>query len=681
MKKFRSFLELQDSLSSQMKFSINGKSSYHSSIGIILSLLINFACICLIINKISILIAHNKPNINYMKSSSYRSSNITLNTDDLIFTIGFRDISYKVINDPTILTIEAKYIVTSSKNGSFYNKENYLDFMNCSNISKYFYKKNLGSVFESTGLKDYTCFSWKGGDIILGGYFATEFYSTINIALKKCVNNTENKFICKSQEYIDSVTQNGWLEITYITSYVDIYNYSTPIQYEAQDFYTETDSQLTKRVYMYFNPIYFYSENNILFSYEKVDKAIKFDRYTTDINRITENRQNIYLVNLVSSTVVEQYFRKYDKLQDLASTLGGTWYGLGLLAYIIMCHYKEKELNCFIANSLFTFIPLKENEKKTYSIFVNNNHEKFSKLNKNKTFTDNKKNDVYLNFKNKKEKKENLITSEYKLKNNIINSNKNNLLQIKCINNDFSPLTANLSPGMIYNKAPKRRKNSMIVTEGINNSITNIKRMKKIDYHFGKLTYTLFCSCTQLGRNLNKEYGKVLKELQKYTDFVKLSLNLFDLEKIKEVIIEKGISENWVSKSKIVYINQSSIKELFIRDNYNPNEIRPKLLKENILNNNNIINKNQDNEDNKIEGISLFKKTKDNENKKKNKMLNQEKDNCCIENNIINENEKQAKNNNNKVKENDNKNNNNSVISSLYNELKNSSVFSSVLLK
>ena len=674
MEKLQSFLELQDSQSSHMKFSINGKSSYHSSIGIIISLLINFACIYLIINDVSILITHSKPNINYMKSSSSQSQNLTLNTDDLIFTIGFRDTNLKVINDPTILSIEAKYIIYSSQNGNFDNQINYLDFMNCSNISSYFYKKNLGNIFESSGLIDYTCFSWKGGDIILGGHFGTEFYTSITITLKKCVNNTENEFICKSQEYIDNIIQYGWLEITYITAYADFYNYSTPIQYATEDFYTETDSQLTKRVYMYFNPLYFYSENNILFSNKKVEKVIKFDKYTTDINRDTENRPNFYVINLISSTKVEEYFRKYDKIQDLASGVGGMWYGLGLIGYFIMYYYKEKELNCFIANSLFTFIPLDKNVKQNYSIFVNINHEKLYKINKNKTFNSCKKNSKYLDLKNKQEKKENLMSSEYQLKNSLVNSNINNQIQIKNINNNFSALPENLNSVIIYNKNLKYKKSSMIITEAKNDNITNIEKIKKIDYHFGKLTYTLFCGCTQIGKNLNNEYGKIVKELQKYTDFIKLSFNLFDLEKIKEVIIEKGISENWISKSKIVFINQLTNKESFNNDNYNSNEIISKLLKENILNTSLVISKNRNDEDNKIEVASLFKKMKDIENKNKNNVC--DKYNYCIENNSHNENENQEKNNKNKSKENNNKNNNKSIISSLYSELKNSSVFS-----
>ena len=677
MKNLQSFLEIQDSLSSHMKFSINGKCSYHSSIGIILSFLINISCVSFIINYVSNLITHTKPNINYMKSASSKSPNITLNTDDLIFTLGFRESELKIINDPTILTIEATYQITTSQNGN-YNIQNYnLDFMNCSNISNYFYKKNLGDIFESTGLINYTCFSWKEGDIILGGHFGTEFYSSINITIKKCVNNTENKYFCKSQEYIDYIAQYGWLEITYITAYADFYNYSTPIQYETQDFYSETDSHLTKRVYMYFNPLYFYSENDILFSNKKVEKVIKFEKCITDINRITENRPYIYIINLISSTLVEEYFRKYDKIQDLASNVGGLWYGLRLVSFFIMHHYKKKELDCFIANSLFTFIPLKENEKKTYSIFVNSNNEKLRKMNKNKTFTD-KKNNIFLNSENKQEKKGNLITTEYQLKSKVVNSNIINRPQIKNINENVVELSGSLNLEFIHNQSPRRKKNSMIITEGKNNNAISIEKIKKIDYHFGKLTYTLFCSCTQIAKKLNDEYEKLIKELQKYTDFVKLSLNLFDLEKIKEVIIEKGISENWVSKSKIVFISQTSYNESFNNDNYNSNEMISKLAKENILNNNMIISNKQNDKNNKIERVSLFKKMKDNENK--NKQIMYEKDNYYIKNNAAESNKIKAKKNKNKIKGKNIKNNSNSGISFL-SDLKRSSIFSFVNIK
>ena len=176
------------------------------------------------------------------------------------------------------------------------------------------------------------------------------------------------------------------------------------------------------------------------------------------------------------------------------------------------------------------------------------------------------------------------------------------------------------------------------------------------------MTYTLFCSCTQIAKNLNDEYKKVVLELQKYTDIIKLSFNLFDLEKIKEIIIEAGISENWVSKSKIVYINEFT-NESFNKNHYNSNA---NLLGENILNKNNIISKSRNVESNKIRTVSLFKKMKDNENQHK-KIIN-EKDNYLSEINFADENESQAKNNNNKIRIKHNKNNN-SVISSLNKEL------------
>ena len=255
------------------------------------------------------------------------------------------------------------------------------------------------------------------------------------------------------------------------------------------------------------------------------------------------------------------------------------------------------------------------------------------------------------------------MTSEYQIKNSLLNSNINNQFQLKNTNSNFSELQENINQGIIHNKKPEHKKNSMIITEAKNDSVINIEKIKKINYHFGKLTYTLFCSCTQIAKNLNDEYKKVVLELQNYTDIIKLSFNLFDLEKIKEIIIEAGISENWVSKSKIVYINEFT-NESFNKNHYNSNA---NLLGENILNKNNIISKSRNVESNKIRTVSLFKKMKDNENQHK-KIIN-EKDNYLSEINFADENENQAKNNNNnKIKIKHNKNNN-SVISSLNKEL------------
>jgi hypothetical protein len=62
------------------------------------------------------------------------TTNMTLNTKQLLFTIAFRDKDYKLINDPSIASLNAFYERTTTYNGEINIEELKLDFMNCSNV-------------------------------------------------------------------------------------------------------------------------------------------------------------------------------------------------------------------------------------------------------------------------------------------------------------------------------------------------------------------------------------------------------------------------------------------------------------------------------------------------------------------------------------------------------------------
>ena len=78
--KLINILEIQDSFKSPFQFLFNGKRNIHVPFGMILSLFINFANICLTITLILQLINHSQPNINYAKFTSSMTVNMSLNT-------------------------------------------------------------------------------------------------------------------------------------------------------------------------------------------------------------------------------------------------------------------------------------------------------------------------------------------------------------------------------------------------------------------------------------------------------------------------------------------------------------------------------------------------------------------------------------------------------------------------
>ncbi len=132
--RIKNFLEIQDSLRIPFQFLFKGKRNIHFPLGIYISLFINISSLCIGIALIIELKNHTGPSVNYSKIYSSMTTNMTLNTKELLLTIGIRDNNYNLINDPSIGSIIATYERVVSKDGNVSLEIINLDFMNCSKV-------------------------------------------------------------------------------------------------------------------------------------------------------------------------------------------------------------------------------------------------------------------------------------------------------------------------------------------------------------------------------------------------------------------------------------------------------------------------------------------------------------------------------------------------------------------
>ena len=500
-------LEVQDSSKSQFQFLFKGKRNIHFPFGMILSLLINIASLCLSVTLISELIYHSKPTVNYAKFHSSMTRNMTLNTKELLFTIAIRDNNYNLINDPSIGQIIATYEKTTTINGNINIEIINLDFMNCSNVYPLFDKLGVSDRFNSTGLINYNCYNYSE-PIIIGGKYGTEFYGNLAFYIAKCRNGSESNIKCKSEEEIDSIIQKGWLQITYVSSYVDFNNYSYPIQYVTEDTYIMFDVTMNKKMYIYFSPLEIHSENNIIFSNKNKKISSKHDVTTTDIISVLDNGI-ISSIMVCPSFTVEKYYRRYIKIQEIGASIGGFYSGLNIFIILISSFHKKKYTEMKIINELFAF----GNEQ-----IIKENHSLF-KINPVVKF-------------------ENIINNE---------------------NNEFNKSIFNTTKEVMFGK--KKIINFNLINKFKRNSNTFIDKKfnkmiyYKIDLGF-KNSFKLMLCCFREGIKENyKEYNFVKKELLKYIDYTEVSKYFMDVERIKKILNEFKIADNWVSEKKLIAID------------------------------------------------------------------------------------------------------------------------------
>ena len=118
-----------------------GEKKQHSYLSVFLSFFINIICSIILIFNLLRLFLRKEPTISYTKIDLPKGVNITMNTEQLLFSIFVRDKNHAPLNDPTIIKVNPTYnILHRNENGKIISSNNVLDIVNCTNY-KNIYKK------------------------------------------------------------------------------------------------------------------------------------------------------------------------------------------------------------------------------------------------------------------------------------------------------------------------------------------------------------------------------------------------------------------------------------------------------------------------------------------------------------------------------------------------------------
>ena len=520
--KIENLLKIQDKFYSHFYLKFDGDSKIHTSMGLIFSLFLNFAIVVVFISFFIKLIQHYEFTIFSQKEVVSVQPNITFNSNDFIYLISFRNKYYETIIDDKIYKLKAYYEKMISKNGILEQTQTQLDFINCTNYYDIFVQKNLKNYFDSLGLKDYHCFK-SNESVILGGHYGSNFYGNLAIYLEKCQNKSDSSIICKDENTINDFLQNGWIQITYISAYIDYYNYSHPIQYYIPGDYNKVDVNLNKVVYNYFNPIYIKSQNNIFFYNYKTEFSISENYKYHDINTVGKDGI-LYTIYVCSSNNKVLYVRKYNKIYEILSNICGIYYGIHFILSIINDICGDFLINETIANNIFRFFSNKLLvKKKNKRLFI-------KIINQNKTIDDLDIKNYNLNSINRSIYGENVSS--------FINIKKENSNTIDILNINSS----NKKLKLLKNKEINRERFCKTIFNLNNSKILKLKK-NKIFYKF-KIAYfqiiqIIFFPCLKSTKIINKDYQQIFFELNKFREIKNIINQFYNLEKTLKYLEDK----------------------------------------------------------------------------------------------------------------------------------------------
>ena len=160
MKTLYNTLKVQDYFYIIFLHEFKGETKQHSYISVFLSLIVNVVTITIFFINFSHLLKRNEPSISYSKIDLLKGINITMNTQDLLFSIFLRDKNHSPLNNPSLITINATYeILYRNRDGNINNQVYQLDIINCSNFYNDYINNNIQSQYNENDIKLHYCFN------------------------------------------------------------------------------------------------------------------------------------------------------------------------------------------------------------------------------------------------------------------------------------------------------------------------------------------------------------------------------------------------------------------------------------------------------------------------------------------------------------------------------------------
>ena len=347
--------------------------------------------------------------------ANYTGKNINFNKEYINFNLYKTNHEFSVINKRMNRT---KINITLEK----CTKENMVG---------YFYDNIKGSF----NISNFLCIK-KGQNLTIAGKYGDIFnwFDILEFHISKCENKT-GLSICKSNEEIDNLLDNTYVNIIYLSYFVDHFNKTHPINYGIESNLFMLSLSSVKRYFYYFAPTKYKSENGLIFNNEK---TYNFFEYKKTVLDYIDNEKHF---DFSSKTLIEIFFtvdpqeinysRKYIKLQEALGDIGGCIDIIFNIFNVISSYFSEKSFLIEISNNFIN--------KNKISNFIKNIKKNGNKLNIGNTLKEqnsftknmiNNNNSMKISLDNSINNMD-IINNKKYLQNNFINNNVINYNNLK----------------------------------------------------------------------------------------------------------------------------------------------------------------------------------------------------------------------------------------------------------
>ena len=347
-----------DIYSKRASFFYNNHEKIGSLFGLVLTLI--YISVSLILFIYYIAMTLERKNIIVYDSTIFSNEllSININASNFYFAFGIenKDTLNRFI-DETIYYPEIVFIEREKVNGEFITiSQKILEYEDCKEEN---FGENYQHLLVKGELNNSYCLKDFNSNLQLTGGFKYEKMSYIRIKIFPCKNTTKNNNHCRSQDEIDSFLSNGYLSILVKDFGLNPSNFTSPVIPTFRDLFTAIDKHLYRNMVLKYGLTEVNTDEGLIFEEMKKEKFLQFRESVQTSSFLDEenykNGTEICLLQLRLDDIIYIQKRKYTKISEIFSRIGGYMQLIYTLFSIMALFLNKLNLELKIINSIFNF--------------------------------------------------------------------------------------------------------------------------------------------------------------------------------------------------------------------------------------------------------------------------------------------------------------------------------------
>ena len=347
-----------DIYSKRASFFYNNQEKIGSYFGLFLTLIYIALSLILFIYYIINTLKRNNIVIYDSKKFTHELPIVNINSSNFYFAFGLEN--KETLNrfiDESIYYPEIVFIDGTKVNGEFViNSKINLEYEECKEEN---FGKNFQHLLLRGELNNSYCLKDVNFNLSLIGGFKYEKMSYISIKIFPCKNTTQNNNHCRSQKEIDKFFSNVYLSFLIKDIGLNPENFSSPEIPIFRDLDTIIDKRLYRRMILKYGVTEVLTDEGLISENVRTINYLQFREVFQSFSFLEEedykNGTDLCLIQLRLDDTIHIQKRKYTKLSEIFSRIGGYMQFIYTLFSILALFLNKLNLELKIINSIFNF--------------------------------------------------------------------------------------------------------------------------------------------------------------------------------------------------------------------------------------------------------------------------------------------------------------------------------------